>query len=43
MHASVLLKENRATHMLIHDPDNVRNLVTSGIYAPAQIREKNEF
>jgi len=35
IHASVLLKETGAIHMLIHDPDKVQISVISGIYAPA--------
>ena len=43
IHASALLKETRAIHILIHDPDKVQNSVISGIYAPVQPRDKNDF
>jgi len=43
IHASVVMKESRAIHMLIHDPIKVQNSIISGVYAPAQSREKNEF
>ena len=43
IHASVLIKEQRAIHMLVHDTENAKNSVISGIYAPAQEREKNSF
>ena len=40
---NILLKETRAIHMLIHDPDNAQNSIISGIYAPAQTRDKGAF
>jgi len=43
IHASILLKEQRAIHMLIHDTENSKTSIISGIYAPAQTRDKNAF
>jgi len=43
IHASILRKEQRAIHMLIHDPSINQNLIISGIYAPAQQRDKEIF
>ena len=43
IHASTLLKETRAIHMLIHDPVNAQNYIISGIYAVAQTRDKSVF
>lgn len=43
VHASILFKETRAIHMLVHDPDKVQNSVISEIYAPAQPRDKRDF
>ena len=43
IHASFLSKESRAIHMLIHDVQKAQNCILSGIYAPAQEKEKNEF
>jgi len=40
IHASPLLKEPRAIHMLVHDPDKANNSILFGIYAPAQARGK---
>ena len=34
--ASVLAKENRAIHMLVHDLNKSKNRLISGIFAPAQ-------
>jgi len=31
-----LLEEHRAIHMLIHDPENLKNSIILDIYAPAQ-------
>ncbi|KAJ8444785.1 hypothetical protein Cgig2_011747 [Carnegiea gigantea] len=31
-HALVLAKENRAIHMLVHDPANSKNILVSGVY-----------
>ena len=36
IHASVLYKEPRALHMLVHDTANAHTSVVSGIYALAQ-------
>ena len=42
--ASVLRKESRAIHhMLVDDPSNLKNLVVSGVYGPAQCRDKEHF
>ena len=43
IHASPLLKEPRAIYMLVHDPAKGQNSIVSGIYAPAQPREKTQF
>jgi len=37
------MKVPQAIHMLIHDPLKVQNSIISGVYTPAQIREKNDF
>ncbi|KAJ8438052.1 hypothetical protein Cgig2_014181 [Carnegiea gigantea] len=42
-HASVLAKDNRAIHMLVHDPGNANNIIGSGIYGPTQARDKDAF
>jgi len=39
-HASVLTKENRAIHMLVHNPSKSKNIIIYGVYAQAQAREK---
>ncbi|KAJ8429842.1 hypothetical protein Cgig2_001129 [Carnegiea gigantea] len=41
-HASVLAKENRAIHMLVHDSHKSNNILVSGVYAPTQTREKEQ-
>ena len=43
IHASTLLKEQRAIHMLIHDPQKGQNSVVSRIYVPVQTKEKDQF
>jgi len=43
IHASILRKDSRAIHMLVHDPSNLNNLVISGVYGPAQCGEKEHF
>jgi len=43
IHASVLLKEQRAIHMLLYDPVCPQMSVVSGIYAPAQVHQKPSF
>ena len=43
IYASVLLKETRAIHMLVHDPKLAKNSIISGIYAPAQSSQKDFF
>jgi len=43
IYASILQKEQRAIHMLVHDTKNAKNLIISWIYAPAQNRDKHEF
>jgi len=43
IHASILLKEPRAIHMLVHDPEKGQNIIVSGIYSLAQIRDKDQF
>jgi len=41
--ASILRKEQRAIHMLVHDLTTNQDSVISGIYAPAQPRDKDVF
>ena len=43
IHASVLFKETRAIHLLIHDVQTTQTCVVSGIYAPAQEKDKPTF
>ena len=43
IHASVLRKEQRAIHMLIHDTAINQNSICSGIDATAQRRDKEPF
>ena len=43
IHASVLHKDSRGVHMLVHDLSNLTNCVISGVYGPAQCREKEPF
>lgn len=43
IHASVLCKEHRAIHMLVHDPTNQKNLIVSRVYGPTRNREKDHF
>ena len=41
--ASVLAKENRAIHVLVHDSSKLKNILISGVCAPAQAQEKEQF
>ena len=43
IHANVLLKEDRAIHMLVFDVAIQKLSVISGIYAPAQSGQKDSF
>ena len=43
VHVSVLRKEQRAIHMLVHDITKGYSSIISGIYAPAQQRDKELF
>jgi len=43
IHANVLLKENRAIHMLVMDLTIQKLCVISGIYASTQLGQKNPF
>ena len=43
LRASVLQKDPRAIHMLVHDLTTKQDSVISGIYAPAQPRDKDVF
>jgi len=43
IHASVISKQQRAIHLLIHDPVCTQTLVLSEIYAPAQTHQKDAF
>ena len=43
VHASILRKEQRAIHMLVHDVSTNQEVIISGIYAPAQQRDKDVF
>jgi len=41
--ASILQKDSRAIHMLVHDLTTNQDSVLSSIYAPAQSRDKDAF
>jgi len=43
IHVSILLKQQRVIHMMVHDTANAKNTIISEIYALAQNRDKNEF
>ena len=43
IHASVLKKEPRAIHMLVYDTVKKCNSIISGVYAPAQLQDKDSF
>ena len=43
IHASLLSKSQRALHLLVHDTGNNQNVILTGVYAPAQSREKEFF
>jgi len=43
VHASLLNKDHRAIHMLVHDHISNHKVIIGGIYAPAQQREKAAF
>jgi len=43
IHALVLRKDTRAIHILVHDPEIAKNSIISGIYAPAQANQKEQF
>jgi len=43
IHASPLLKEPRAIHMLVYDPKRASNSIISGAYASAQVRDKDRL
>ena len=43
IHASVLNKEPRAIHMLVYDSSKQCSSIVSGIYAPAQLQDKDSF
>jgi len=43
IHASILRKDQQAIHVLIHDTGNNQNVIVSGVYAPAQFRDKDPF
>ena len=43
IYASVIRKEPRAIHMLVHDTKKQLNVIVSGIYAPAQQLDKDAF
>jgi len=43
IYASVLSKERRAIHMLVHDPNLAKHSIISGIYTPAQAFQKDNF
>ena len=43
IYASILRKEQRAIHMLIHDTGQACISIISGVYAPAQQRDKESF
>jgi len=43
LHAAVLSKESQAIHMLVHDPICNKNSIVSGMYGPAQEKDKDAF
>ena len=43
IHASILRKDQRAIHLLVHDTGNNQNVIVRWFYAPAQFREKDAF
>ena len=43
IHASVLKKERRAIHMLVYDTAKQCSSIVSGVYAPAQFQDKDQF
>ena len=43
IHASILVKEPRAIHMLIYDLKKAQNFIISGINVPTQLKDKNSF
>ena len=43
IHASVLKKDLRAIHMLVYDTIKKCNSIISGVYAPAQLQDKDSF
>jgi len=43
IHVSILRKDQRAIHILVHDTGNNQNVIVSGVYAPAQVRDKDSF
>jgi len=43
IHASTLAKDQRIIHTLVHDTALAQTIVISSIYAPAQLRQKDQF
>ena len=43
IYASVIRKDSRNIHMLVHDIQKQINVIISGAYAPAQVSQKDEF
>jgi len=41
--AAILSKENRAIHLLVHDPHCNQNCIISGVYGPAKEADKDTF
>ena len=41
--ASILRKDQRIIHMLVHDLEKKHNILVSGVYAPPQSRNKDPF
>jgi len=42
-YASILYKENRMIHLLVDDTSNKSEVIISGVYAPAQAKDKDTF
>ena len=43
IYASIIRKDSRAIHMLVHDTQKQINVIISGVYAPAQVSQKDDF
>jgi len=43
IYVSILSKEQRAIHLLVHDIEKNQNVIVNGMYAPAQHKKKSRF